>query len=214
VVTEAGLRERKKQRTRCALIDSAFALFGRKGFDATTIEEIAAAVDVSPRTFFRYFASKEEVALSLVDEQLGVLIDLLGKRPAEEPVLTALRHAAVEVIRECEAGTNGFDPAQFQSMQLLLASSPALAARSMEVGSARLAGLARLVGTRMGVDPVTDPRPQLVASVAICAVQTAVNAWREADRDALSSELVDKAFRLIIGGLDYPSVLATSGTAE
>jgi AcrR family transcriptional regulator len=209
-VTEAGLRERKKQRTRCALIDSAFALFGRKGFDATTIEEIADAVDVSPRTFFRYFASKEEVALVQVDEQLGVLIDLLGRRPAEEPVLTAVRHAAVEVIRECEAGVNGFDPTQFQNMQLLLAGNPALAARSIELCAARVAELATLIGARMGADPVTDPRPHLVASVTICAMQTGVNAWRDADRDTPSSELVDQAFRLIIDGLDYPSVLVTS----
>jgi AcrR family transcriptional regulator len=212
-VTEAGLRERKKQRTRCALIDSAFALFRCKGFDATTIDEIADAVDVSPRTFFRYFASKEEVALSQIDEQLGVLMELLIKRPAEEPVLTALRHAAVEVIRECEAGTNGFDPIQYQSMQTLVATSPALAARAMEQGAARIAELSKLVGLRMGVDHRTDPRPHLVASVAICAVQTAVNAWREAEPAATSAELVDRAFRLIIGGLDYPSVLTPVTTS-
>jgi AcrR family transcriptional regulator len=206
-MTDAGLRERKKQRTRCALIDSAFALFQRKGFDATTIDEIAEAVDVSPRTFFRYFASKEEVALSLLDEQLGVLVDLLAARPAEEPALTALHHAAVDVIRACENGANGFDAAQYESMRLLLASSPALAAHSMEQGSARVMELARLIGIRMGVDHVTDPRPHLVASVGICAVQTAVSSWRGIDGHAKSSDLVDRAFQLITDGINYPSVL-------
>ena len=208
-MTDAGLRERKKQRTRCALIDCAFALFQRKGFDATTIDEIAEAVDVSPRTFFRYFASKEEVALSLVDEQLGVLMGLLAERPPEEPVLTALHRAAVEVVRACESGANGFDAAHYESMQLLLASSPALAAHSMEVGSARVAELSRLIGIRMGVDHLTDPRPHLVASVGICAVQTAVNSWRGTDGHAKSSELVDRAFQLITDGINYPSVLTT-----
>jgi AcrR family transcriptional regulator len=205
-MTDAGLRERKKQRTRCALIDCAFALFQRKGFDATTIDEIAEAVDVSPRTFFRYFASKEEVALSLIDEQLVVLIDLLAHRPAEEPVLTALHRAAVEVVRACESGANGFDAAHYESMQVLLASSPTLAAHSMEVGSARVVELARLIGIRMGVDHLTDPRPHLVASVGICAVQTAVNSWRGTDGHAKSSDLVDRAFQLITDGINYPSI--------
>lgn len=204
-MTDAGLRERKKQRTRCALIDAAFALFSRKGFDATTVDEIADAVDVSPRTFFRYFTSKEEVALSQLDEQLAVLLRLLAARPAGEPVLTALHRAMVEVVRDCEDGTNGFDATRFRSVQALVASSPALAAHSLEQGAARLAELSTLIGARMGVDPATDPRPYLVASVGICAVQTAVTAWLGADPDAKSSELVDKAFRLINEGLNYPA---------
>lgn len=206
-MTDAGLRERKKQRTRCALIDAAFALFSRKGFDATTVDEIADAVDVSPRTFFRYFTSKEEVALSQLDEQLAVLLRLLATRPADEPVLTAMHRAMVEVVRDCEDGTNGFDAARFASVQSLVASSPALAAHSLEQGAARLAELSTLIGARMGVDPATDPRPYLVASVGICAVQTAVTAWHGADPAAKSSELVDKAFRLINEGLNYPAAV-------
>ncbi|HYS40157.1 MAG TPA: TetR family transcriptional regulator [Pseudonocardiaceae bacterium] len=204
-MTTAGLRERKKQRTRCALIDSAFALFQRKGFDATTVDEIAEAVDVSPRTFFRYFTSKEEVALSLLDDQLGALLTLVEQRPAEESVLTALRNAGMEVLRACEAGENGFDPTQFQSMQLLMSSSPALTAHAMEQSAARLTDMARVIGSRMGVDHRVDPRPYLVASVALCTIQTAVNAWRETEPDAPSSDLIDRAFRLLAEGIDYPS---------
>src|SRR5215470_17725372 len=109
-MTEAGLRERKKLRTKSALIDSAFALFQRKGFDATTIDEIADAVDISPRTFFRYFTSKEEIALSLLTEQLAALVEHFERRPPQESVLEALRNAGVEVLRACEAGDEGFDP--------------------------------------------------------------------------------------------------------
>ncbi len=205
-MSEAGLRERKKARTRCALTDAAFRLFGCKGFTATTIDEIAEAVEISPRTFFRYFASKEDVVLSLLDEQLRELVATLRRRPATEPVLTALHLAAIEVIRACESGTNGFDAAKYQELQVLIASSPALAAHSLEQSTTRLAELAGVIGLRMGVDHRTDPRPRLVAAVGLCAMQTAVNAWREADRDTKSSDLVDRAFTLIADGIDYRSI--------
>ncbi len=207
-MTEAGLRERKKLRTRGALIDSAFALFQRKGFEATTIDEIANAVDVSPRTFFRYFASKEEVALSLVDDQLAALLDHFEHRPAAESVLEALRNAGMAVLRACEAGEEGFDPLRFQCVQILMSSSPALAASAMEQGAARLAEMAKLIGARMGVDFQVDPRPYLVASITVCAVQTAINAWRKTEPEARSSDLVDRAFRLLADGIDYPSALS------
>jgi AcrR family transcriptional regulator len=204
-MTEAGLRERKKQRTRCALIDTAFTLFKFKGFEATTIDEIADAVDISPRTFFRYFSSKEDVALSLIDQQLAEVLRLLGSRPPEEPVLVALRHAVVDVVRASEEGTHGFDPMQFECLQTLISASPALAGRVLEQGAAHLADAARLIGKRMGVDYLADPRPYLVASVALCAVQNVINAWRAADPTSKSSDLIEKAFLLLADGLNYPS---------
>jgi AcrR family transcriptional regulator len=207
-MTECGLRERKKQRTREALTDAAFGLFQRKGFDATTIDEIAEAVDVSPRTFFRYFTSKEDVVLSLLDQQLGAVLEALAARPAAEPVLAALRHALVEIVRACETGDAGFDQARFLCVQQLMASSPALMAAAMEQGSARLDELARLVGDRMGVVHTVDPRPYLVASVTVCAVQTTVAAWREHDDGRPTSELIGQAFDLLAGGLDYPAAVA------
>ena len=63
-----GLRERKKQRTRATLIDAAVELCERQGFERTTVDQIAAIADVSPRTFSRYFATKDAIALALIDE--------------------------------------------------------------------------------------------------------------------------------------------------
>src|SRR4051794_12553386 len=133
-----GLRERKKQRTRDALTDAAYALFGEKGFEATTVEEIAGAVDISPRTFFRYFGSKEDLALAPLNQQLAAVLVALAGRPADESAITALRRATVDVAEACETGGGGFDEARFASMQALLAVSPALRAACTEHSAALL----------------------------------------------------------------------------
>ncbi|QKV78947.1 TetR family transcriptional regulator [Amycolatopsis sp. Hca4] len=196
---ELGLRERKKQRTREALINAAQELFCANGFEATTVDQIAEAVEVSSRTFFRYFASKEDVALALADEQITAVLAAFAAQPAGLPVLTALRTAAVGVIRAAET-----DP-RFPGLQDLISVSPALTAARIERATARFDEVAGLIGARMGVDPAADPRPHLVASVALCAVQTAVVAWRAAGSRVPESELTGQAFDLLSHGLDYPA---------
>ena len=194
-----GLRERKKRRTREALIDAAHELFCANGFEATTIDQIAEAVEVSSRTFFRYFTSKEDVALSLADEQITAVLEAFAAQPADMPVLTAIRTAAVGVVRAYE------DDARFHSLQNLISANPALTAARVERATARFDEVARLIGVRMGVDPAVDPRPHLVASVSLCAVQTTVVAWRAAGPRAPASELIGQAFDLLSTGLDYPA---------
>lgn len=200
-----GLRERKKQRTREALVDAAHALFCAHGFDATTVDQIAEAVEVSSRTFFRYFTSKEDVALALVDDQITAVLEAFAGQPADMPVLTALKTAAVDVMRTYEAD------ARFHSLENVISVSPALTAARIERATARLDEVARLIGTRMGVDPAVDPRPYLVASVALCAVQTAVAAWRAAGHRAPESDLTGQAFDLLSTGLDYPAAPGGAG---
>jgi AcrR family transcriptional regulator len=200
----AGLRERKKQRTRDALVDAAFELFGRKGFEATTIDEIAEAVDLSPRTFFRYFESKEDVALTLLDQQFAATYAAFAARPPDEPVITALRHAIVGVMRAYERGTEGFDTTRFTCSQRLMRDTPAVHARSLELCTGRLTELAGHLAHRMGV-PATDPRPVLVAAIVSIGLQTAMVAWREADPDTPMSALAERALRMLETGVNYPS---------
>jgi hypothetical protein len=120
------------------------------------------------------------------------------------PVPTALRTAAVDVVRGNEA------EARFHRMQQLITVSPALAA-GVERGTARFDEVAGLIGARMGVDPAADPRPYLVASVVLCAVQPAVVAWRAAGQDEPESELIGRAFDLLTTGLDYRAASAVAG---
>src|SRR5215831_18102286 len=90
---ESQRRERKKRQTRDALLHAGLRLFNAKGYENTAVREITDAVDVSERTFFRYFASKEDLALSVIREGSDALVRELVARPADEPPMTALGNA-------------------------------------------------------------------------------------------------------------------------
>ncbi len=202
---EAGLRERKKRRTREALTDAACTLFARQGVENTTVEQIAAAIDVSPRTFFRYFSSKEEVAVSLLDDQVTQVIRALEARPPAESVLTALRRAVVGVARAHEDDSSGGGRDRLRNVRALLLTSATVRAKSLHQGVLRSGELARLLALRMGVDPARDGRPELVATITLCALESAVSRWQIHRPDALLSDLLDEAFSMLAEGLDYPS---------
>ncbi|MBE1534561.1 TetR family transcriptional regulator [Actinomadura algeriensis] len=198
-----GRRERKKQRTREALVDAAFALFAEKGFDATTVEEIADAVDVSSRTFFRYFASKEEVALTFQDEQLRAVLATLAERPADEPIMTAIRRTVVQVARDCETGALGFSPERFECLITMTADSPALSAGSMEHTQRKLMLLTEVIAERMGLDPVTDLRPHIIAATAIGGFRTAAEALNAPEMGYPTlAEAADAAFAVLESDLN------------
>jgi AcrR family transcriptional regulator len=206
----AGRRERKKQRTREALVDAAFRLFQEKGFEATTVEEIADEVDVSSRTFFRYFASKEDVVLTFQEEQFAAMLETLAARPADEPVMTALRNAGVSMIRACEEGAFGFDPERFGCIQQMMETSPAVFGSSLEHGQKKQAEITRVIAERMGVDPATDLRPHVVASAANCAFHSAFEVLSHGvAKGKRFSDVLDEVFGVLQDGLNY-----TAETAE
>src|SRR5690606_39905277 len=93
----AGLREPKKRRTRQALATAALRLFAERGYEETTVAEIAAAADVSPRTFFSYFPSKEDVVFAEIDDRLAEVSEHLRRTPGETPMDT-IRRAVIDVL--------------------------------------------------------------------------------------------------------------------
>lgn len=102
-MTTVGLRERKKRTTSEALVRSALRQFATRGFERVTVEDIAGACDVSPRTFFRYFASKEDVLFADGDGQRSHVIDVLAAQPPDVSPLEAMQAAVRELARDYEA---------------------------------------------------------------------------------------------------------------
>lgn len=159
------LRERKKQRTRDALVRAAVELFVSQGYDRTTVDGIAAAVDVSQRTFFRYFAGKEEAALALQDMAVARFVESVRERPPHEAPLEAMRQAVVEGWDTLNEIIESVVPIeQYLRMYHVIESSPVLLAahlrRSVEVEET----IAHVLAEREGVDVDTDPRPRLTVA--------------------------------------------------
>lgn len=98
MVEEPGRRERKKQRTRQALVEAAVRLFERKGYEQTTVAEIAAAADLSTRTFFLHFPTKEDVLLANAQARIDLGVQAIAERAADEPVADVLVRAADRMI--------------------------------------------------------------------------------------------------------------------
>jgi AcrR family transcriptional regulator len=191
-----GLRERKKAQTRQALRDSAMALFSRHGFDATTIEEIAEACDMSPRTFFRYFPTKEDVLLGDSGLRCAALLAVLAAQPPDRTPLAAL-HAAMRTI--------AYDYQSERSLSLarlaIIQASPSLRAYKSEAQrgweDAILDELVRRAATAESAIPTLELR--LIASVSIGALRAALDTWLADDtRDLMT--LVDEAFALVADG--------------
>jgi AcrR family transcriptional regulator len=157
-----GLRERKKRRTRATLIEAAAELCVEQGFDKTTVEQIAAAADVSPRTFSRYFPTKESVITAMTGDMDSYLADALSEQPTDVNEYEAMLRAHLEVF----GPERGFTTPGFKRMAVLiqiinnaesLRSSAFLHQRAVEERVAFT-----VMGRRMGVAP-TDPAVRMVA---------------------------------------------------
>lgn len=160
------LRERKKQRTREALLRTALELFTTQGYEHTTVDDIAEAVDVSQRTFFRYFAGKEEAALALMEVTVAHFLEGVRRRPPQEAPMEALRQAVLEGWDSLNDVVEAIVPVElYLRMCRVIESTPALLAahlrRSVEVEEA----MAAILAEREGVDMDTDPRPRLAVAV-------------------------------------------------
>lgn len=144
---EPGLRERKKARTRAAIQDAALRLFVEQGYDETTIEQIAAAADISQSTFFRYFPAKEDTVR--YDRLDPVLIEAFIRQPAELSPIAAVRRA----IHEVYSGLREEESELEQARQRLILSVPELRAKLMDQMADATGMLNDAIGQRLGRPP-------------------------------------------------------------
>lgn len=192
---DGGLRERKKARTRDRLVEVALMLFEARGFDAVTVEEIADAAFVSPRTFYRYFGSKEAVLYDDQDELLALLRGTILDHPADEPPLAAVQAGVVVLARNATASgdrhlrrarlgqeTEGLGHYQRTVMQ----------PQCEEV-------LAASVAQRLGVDVDTDVRPRLLAGVGLAVMASLSHSWVNAGGLVDLEALVTQRFADLAG---------------
>ncbi|WP_406252366.1 TetR family transcriptional regulator [Streptomyces atratus] len=184
-----GLRERKKRRTRDALLHAALDLFTTQGYEETTVDEIVDAVEVSQRTFFRYFASKEEAAFAIQEMVESHFLTQLRRRPADEAPFEAMRNAVL-----CAWNSLGEVIEEIITVELhmrtyrMIESTPSLLAAHLRRCSTLENHLALLIAGREGLDVDEDPRPR-VAVAAFCGVMRVTGQlWgrsRDGDVDSL-----------------------------
>jgi AcrR family transcriptional regulator len=172
------LRERKKRRTRATLIDAAIGLCDRQGFDGTTVDQIAAIADVSPRTFSRYFATKDAIALALIDEVLDTAACELARQPLEIGHFEALRRSYVAMAQGTKSAPAGALSAdRLLQIVRITVSSATLRQAAVEF---RASAVDAVIAQRIGTS-VDDRKVRLIAAVwgallitALCDLATDV----------------------------------------
>ncbi|MCD9141911.1 TetR family transcriptional regulator [Streptomyces albireticuli] len=175
-----GLRERKKRRTRDTLIRCALELFALQGYERTTVDAIAEAADVSPRTFFRYFAGKEEVAFALQDSVESSFCAALRERPAAESPLAALRGAVLTSWDSLGEEVGSVVPLELHMRTYrMIESTPALLAVHLRRLSEVEERLAHEIARREGLDLATDPRPRVLLAAFGGVMRVTGRIWGE-----------------------------------
>ncbi|MER5912170.1 TetR family transcriptional regulator [Streptomyces sp. NPDC001982] len=182
------LRERKKRRTRDALLRAAVELFTTQGYEATTVDEIADAVEVSQRTFFRYFPGKQEAAFALQEIAEAHFVEAVRERPPHETPLEALRQAVLEGWDTMHEAIAAVVPIElYLRMYRVIESSPVLLAVHLRRSVDTEDELTRVLAAREGVDAETDPRPRLAVAVFGAVIRVTERRWSVGDDFSVSA---------------------------
>jgi AcrR family transcriptional regulator len=185
-----GLRQRKKDQLRTQLIDEALRLFIERGYDATTIEDIVADLNVSPRTFFRYFESKVDVVVAGPFQIGSRLADFARAAPPGSGPLDIARHA----VRELAAYRQSLPDALRHAT--LIVETPELATRLARERDYWARGLALLLEPQLEADDVAL-HAFMIASSAIGALGAAFEQWVRERGARPFPEILERAFALI-----------------
>jgi AcrR family transcriptional regulator len=198
----SSLRERKKLATRLGIRRAALDLFADRGFSHVTVEDIAAAADVAPRTFFNYFPSKEAVLFGAnsgrSEEIRARLVHDLPGRPALEVLRAVLADYARRVA--AELADLGGDPTWWVSQMKAAHADPQLRAAQAAHMAQVESGIAVALAERLGTDPARDPYPLLLASTATGVLRATMSFWAASGGAMPLDELADAAFQALADG--------------
>ncbi|TGB13480.1 TetR family transcriptional regulator [Streptomyces palmae] len=182
------MRERKKLRTRNALARAALELFTRQGFEQTTVDEISEAVEVSQRTFFRYFAGKEDVAFATQQLVETHFLEALLTRPADEPPMAALRGAVAAAWDGLAQAMAEMVPIELHMRAYqMIESTPVLLAVHLRRSAELEERMAREIARREGLDVDADPRPRLAVAAFSGAIRVTGRLWGEGPDHSLDA---------------------------
>ena len=184
-----GLRQRKRQQTRERLTQAAMALFLEHGFEATTLDDIAAAADISRRNFFHYFASKEDVVFAWQEESTAALITAVAARPANESMLAAAENAILAMVMELK-------PGEAIAIARLKRDNPALQARDQVKHEKLERALAEALSRRTG-HKTEKLQARLVAMIATGAMRIGGELWAAEGAREKPEVLVKRMFAAI-----------------
>jgi AcrR family transcriptional regulator len=193
-----GRRERKKLRTRALIQREALRLFLEKGFEATTIGEIAEAADIATSTFFNYFPTKEDVVLQ--DDLDPILLEAINVEPADLHPIAVLRQALHHVFSHLTPDQNTI----FQRRLALMASNPTLRAAFLNQSASQLDGIVAMVAGRTGRSSNDFAVRNLAGALLGVMMAAFLTAANDPDADLLG--LTDQALAHLEAGLplDWP----------
>ncbi|WP_425472016.1 TetR/AcrR family transcriptional regulator [Streptomyces piniterrae] len=191
---KAGLRERKKIKTRQAIRRAAYRLFEEQGYDATPVDQIAEAAEVSPSTVFRYFPTKEDIVLT--DEYDGLLEEGIRARPADEPMVESIRQVTVEALRRFATA----DRTELAQRARLVREVPAIRGRTAENTARDAAMISAVLAERTG-RPVDDLEIRVISTAILAALQEALLCWGEEGSTADLEDLIHQTLDVLARGL-------------
>ncbi len=192
----ASLRERKKARTRARLVQVATRLFLDEGFEETTVGAIAAAADISPRTFFRYFPTKEAIVFRHHDERVALLRRLLAEHRTPAMPFVGVERALLAFAREFERSAD-----ELLAEWRIVTASPLLVARDVELDFEYEAAIAAsVIGAGDPAAPVDSPRARLFAGALFGVIRAVMQEWYDGGCEASLVALGTEGLALVGAG--------------
>jgi AcrR family transcriptional regulator len=188
---EIGLRDRKKVRVRQALADAAMQLFEARGFDAVTVDEIAAAADVSRRTFFRYFPTKEAAVFARREDQLATFRVHLMESTADAP-FDVMRGALLSLIDDYHEQRE-----HILRGQRVIRSAPSLMTHDVEVDRAFEAVIVEYLAQNSRRTVADRRRARMLAAMMVGAVRVVIEEWGEKNGEPDLKKLAQEALELL-----------------